>query len=32
MLLGDVLSRRQLNTPVKIIVFKNDSPALWNWK
>jgi len=32
MLLGDVHSRRQLNTPVKIIVFKNDSLALWNWK
>jgi pyruvate dehydrogenase (quinone) len=27
MLLGDVLSLRQLNTPVKIIVFKNDSLA-----
>jgi pyruvate dehydrogenase (quinone) len=27
MLLGDVLSLRQLNAPVKIIVFKNDSLA-----
>src|SRR6266404_5010258 len=27
MLLGDVLSLRQLSTPVKIIVFKNDSLA-----
>src|SRR5260370_23699407 len=27
MLMGDVLSLRQLNAPVKIIVFKNDSLA-----
>jgi pyruvate dehydrogenase (quinone) len=27
MLMGDVLSLRQLNTPLKIIVFKNDSLA-----
>jgi len=32
MLLGDLLSLRQLQLPVKIIVFRNDGLALSNWK
>jgi len=30
MLLGDLLSLRQLKLPVKVIVFKNDAWRLWN--
>ena len=32
MLMGDLLSLRQLKLPVKVIVFRNDAWPSWSWE
>ncbi len=32
MLLGELLTLRQLKLPVKLVVFNNSTLALWSWR